>query len=171
MEQITFGEVKNEIESLKDIVYTVCKIDGYSQDLFEISDNKIKSSVIGFSGRFNKTLVFRFTLSKFTIVVPKKYDEMVKEHNGTDIIDIKSPKDYIQSYFSTYDEAESFLRKYIPQYVEDYPPTERFGCCHRYVECSNAKECLAPDKFHAKGCYYKNNLENGRIFYGENANT
>ena len=171
MEQITFGEVKNEIESLKGIVFKACSIEGYSQELFEITDNKIKSSIIGFSGKFNKSLMFKFTLSRFAIIVPKKYEDMVKRLNGTEIVDINSPKNYIQSSFLTYDETERFLQEYIPQYVDDYPPVERFGCCHRYIECSNAKKCLAPDLFHAKGCYYKDNLNNGKIFYGENANT
>ena len=47
---------------------------------------------------------------------------------------------------------------------------ETFGCCHRYVECSDQRKCLHPDILHSKGCMYRVNLENGRIFYGKNKN-
>ncbi len=45
---------------------------------------------------------------------------------------------------------------------------ESFGCCARYVECSDAKECTNPDKMMSFACAYKRNLEAGRIFYGKN---
>lgn len=43
---------------------------------------------------------------------------------------------------------------------------ELFGCCNSYVECSNAGHCIRQDY---TGCYYRKNLEAGRIFYGKNA--
>lgn len=57
--------------------------------------------------------------------------------------------------------APSILKKSI----FDYVPSHTFGCCHRYKECSRAEKCLHPDLFYAKGCYYRKNLEAGRIFY------
>ncbi len=45
---------------------------------------------------------------------------------------------------------------------------ESFGCCSRYMECSNQKKCIHPDIKEAQGCIYKHNLEEGRIFYGKN---
>lgn len=47
--------------------------------------------------------------------------------------------------------------------------TDSFGCCHLYKECSNAKKCLHENQLYARGCTYYYNLNNGRIFYGENA--
>lgn len=47
---------------------------------------------------------------------------------------------------------------------------EGFGCCGYYVECSDAKQCIHPDKLFARACAYRRNLENGRIFYGKNKN-
>lgn len=49
-------------------------------------------------------------------------------------------------------------------------PVDSFGCCSRYSECSDAKKCINPDKKMAQGCQYKENLKNGRIFYGKNKN-
>lgn len=48
--------------------------------------------------------------------------------------------------------------------------TDTFGCCNDFVSCSDARRCLhAEDRFY-NGCQYRTNLENGRIFYGKNAN-
>ena len=45
---------------------------------------------------------------------------------------------------------------------------ERFGCCSRYMLCSDEKKCVNPDYLMSLGCAYKKNLEEGRIFYGKN---
>lgn len=57
-----------------------------------------------------------------------------------------------------------FERCYLSEAVEP------FGCCSRYEECSDKKTCIHPDIKLASGCYYKTNLEDGRIFYGKNRN-
>jgi len=46
---------------------------------------------------------------------------------------------------------------------------ETFGCCSRYTECSDAKACLQEHEQWSKGCSYRKNLINGKIFYGKNA--
>lgn len=43
-----------------------------------------------------------------------------------------------------------------------------FGCCGRYEQCSNEKTCIHPDPVFALKCWYRSNLLEGRIFYGEN---
>lgn len=57
-----------------------------------------------------------------------------------------------------------FERCYLSQSVD------KFGCCSRYEECSDEKRCTHPDIKFAAGCYYRTNLEEGRIFYGRNRN-
>ena len=47
---------------------------------------------------------------------------------------------------------------------------ELFGCCSRYMECSDERKCVHPDRVFARDCAYKRNLENGKIFYGKNKN-
>lgn len=66
------------------------------------------------------------------------------------------------AFIAAFKEIASFLRKSVS--------VERFGCCHRFTACSDAKKCLIYDDFDALGCYYRENLEAGRIFYGKNAN-
>lgn len=45
-----------------------------------------------------------------------------------------------------------------------------FGCCNSFLECSDAKRCVHPNKLFASGCLYRANLESGKIFYGKNRN-
>ncbi len=120
---------------------------------------------------FNNTLVVRFNVIDYSVVVNNKYRHMIIEYHGENIIEVKSPQNSIKATFKSQPDVVYFIEKIIPQFVNDYSPTERFGCCHRYVECSDAGKCTAPDLFHAKGCYYKDNLDKGKIFYGKNANT
>ena len=47
---------------------------------------------------------------------------------------------------------------------------ESFGCCAQYIQCSDALRCVNPDVLFAQACYYKKNLEAGRVFYGKNKN-
>lgn len=46
---------------------------------------------------------------------------------------------------------------------------DAFGCCSRYRQCSDEKRCVISDYTHSAHCAYRKNLENGRIFYGKNA--
>ena len=45
-----------------------------------------------------------------------------------------------------------------------------FGCCSRFVECSDARKCVHENKLFSMACHYRHNLDNGRIFYGKNKN-
>lgn len=45
-----------------------------------------------------------------------------------------------------------------------------FGCCSRFVECSDQKKCIHENKLYSKACAYRRNLDAGRIFYGKNKN-
>ena len=49
------------------------------------------------------------------------------------------------------------------------------ACCHRYLECSDARKCVIPDSDRSNlklkyTCYYHKNLREGKIFYGKNRN-
>lgn len=47
---------------------------------------------------------------------------------------------------------------------------DAFGCCNDHVRCSDAGYCLHLKDRKYWGCYYRKNLEAGRIFYGKNKN-
>lgn len=48
--------------------------------------------------------------------------------------------------------------------------TDTFACCNSFVACSDAGHCLHENNRFYNGCYYRTNLEQGRIFYGKNKN-
>lgn len=62
----------------------------------------------------------------------------------------------------------SFLIDTVSETVNRYP--KEWDCCSRYLECSDAKTCIHPDKAFALGCGYRKILSSGRIFYGKNRN-
>lgn len=72
--------------------------------------------------------------------------------------------------FSSLDE----LNTYAPIILDIYDYCEReargrlFDCCHRYLECSDAKECTHPDRDFSLCCSYRKMLKQGIIFYGKN---
>lgn len=45
-----------------------------------------------------------------------------------------------------------------------------FNCCSKYMECSNARECVHEDYFYSDSCVYRRRIESGKIFYGVNRN-
>ncbi|MBR1654366.1 MAG: hypothetical protein IJ690_05410 [Clostridia bacterium] len=58
----------------------------------------------------------------------------------------------------------------VYKYLYLNEPIDTYGCCSRYVECSDTLKCINPDRKLARGCQYRNNLESGKIFYGKNKN-
>ena len=64
-----------------------------------------------------------------------------------------------------------FLIAAFKEAVNNYKPKELFGCCSKYLECSDQKKCLHENSFYHKVCcWYRKSLDKGRIFYGENRN-
>jgi len=64
-----------------------------------------------------------------------------------------------------------FMEKLVIHAIEHYySPEDPFGCCSRYMECSDAKKCVHPNKLYSTACAYRHQLERGHIFYGKNKN-
>lgn len=78
-----------------------------------------------------------------------------------------SEKENFEKFF--YDFTSSFMNN-VDSYILNNYKAEPFGCCSRYVACSDNKKCIHPDVLHSKGCEYRKNLEAGKIFYGKNKN-
>ncbi len=107
--------------------------------------------------------------NKTSLELSKKYVDLFKLHN-----EVRYTKSEVNWGKLTFDESVAkqiinnieavFKRCYMEESVES------FGCCSRYNECSDEKKCIHPDIKFAQVCMYKNNFENGRIFYGNNRN-
>ena len=133
-------------------------------------ENKQKRVVKGYSLFLNKTLFAKVTVDFLQLSINKKLLETLPLTGFTSQADIKNPWNYVRLTFDNTENCRSALYAVTEYFSLNYTPSERFGCCHRYIECSDAKECTLNDKFRARGCYYRENLEKGKIFYGKNAN-
>ena len=82
-------------------------------------------------------------------------------------------KEFSRVVFSSIDEivSLSYTLSEIAIDILSEVGGENFGCCSRYEACSDAKQCIHPDKLFARACSYRRNLEQGRIFYGKNRTT
>ena len=58
----------------------------------------------------------------------------------------------------------------IYDYCEREAKGSLFDCCHRYEECSNALDCIHPDKEFSLCCSYRKKLKQGIVFFGINRN-
>lgn len=84
---------------------------------------------------------------------------------------VKSDKVFQHVIFKNNDSSiYSFIRENILYCLANYKATSSFGCCSRFIECSNAKRCVHENKIYSMGCKYRMNLDSGKIFYGENKN-
>ena len=99
------------------------------------------------------------------------YETLSKYSSSLNAEKIKSDPLWVRIPINSISDIEQLYPLILDLYDEAYEQinTETFSCCSRYVECSDAKMCIHPDKILAKGCFYKKNLEKGRIFYGKNA--
>lgn len=75
-------------------------------------------------------------------------------HNINDIRNISNDLGYI-------------FKLLFLQYISN---EESFGCCSKYIECSDNLKCVHDNIRFRVACMYKKNLDNGKIFYGKNKN-
>ena len=64
-----------------------------------------------------------------------------------------------------------YIRKNTIYCIKGYvSKAARFGCCSSFMQCSDAKKCVHVNKLYSTACMYRDNLNQGRIFYGKNRN-
>ena len=120
---------------------------------------------------FEKLTVFRLHLrgTQHYISIPSVFSDLIPDYFPTK--QLPSDSKYIRILIEKDRPIESyhdFLVKIAGETVNRYP--KEWDCCSRYLECSNAKTCVHPDKSFALGCGYRKILNSGRIFYGKNRN-
>lgn len=62
-----------------------------------------------------------------------------------------------------------FLDEFYKKFYEDCSSKD-IGCCSHYEECSDVGHCVNTDIETVISCAYRQNLNAGKIFYGENKN-
>lgn len=158
---VIFERIKNIIETHPD----------YVEGDFEIKDNKKFKTLY-----FCDIAIIRVTPMKTEIrlEVAKNYFErfsLISYNTNSDSAWIRISFDN-QSIDTICLNAKEVFKKCYKDSAEF-----TFGCCSRFFECSNAKKCICNEvlyfngvKRFPSGCTYKDNLDQGHIFYGENKN-
>lgn len=124
------------------------------------------------------TVVKFGNLTAFRIKIRGKQHYISIPLSLADLIPVDAPSKKptkSEKYYRVSITNEHSLESYIPflvnivsETVNRYP--KEWDCCSRYLECSDAKTCVHPDKAFALGCGYRRILSSGRIFYGKNRN-
>lgn len=82
---------------------------------------------------------------------------------------MKEPTPNTLYFHVAFELGDSSVYQYIKDNIifciSNYESSNSFGCCSLYKQCSEKKSCLHVNDLYAKGCTYRSNLENGRIFY------
>ena len=109
--------------------------------------------------------------SKPYISFRAKYSKQLNEF-GFDTYKTAAENDFIRvslSDFMSLDFADSNISVQLTalfnKIFADAMSFDSFGCCSKYVECSNVDKCLHEDKLYSTACMYRKNLEAGRNFY------
>lgn len=125
-------------------------------------DNEVRTENIAYIHKTGKSLYIAFNeayakyFNEYNIVYPK----ILSDHRIR--FDLTSFEKLCE------DEAFPIIVEKILFTSLNY---QKFGCCGKYVACSDAKKCLHDDIFYATAsCEYKKHLDNGEIFYGKNKN-
>jgi len=136
-------------------------------ELIVLSKNKSDYSV-----KFKSSIIFKVKKGKNDyICIKKSFQGDVFTRYARDICKIDASFVFIPFYaLNNFDENFSDLLLIITQKILGNYSNDEFGCCHRYIDCSDAKKCVHPNKLESLGCMYKRNLEKGLIFYGRNKN-
>lgn len=136
------------------------KIKDYIIDKLELAEEK--DSFIIENHKQHDSLLFKTAVKtlivKYIPLKVKKSRIAIKDKNGN---------------FAEYEiETVADIDEHLPEIAEiiEYcrlvGGNSVMGCCHKYVECSDAGVCI--NKKYQYICQYNQNLKNGLIFYGKN---
>ncbi|MBR2283687.1 MAG: hypothetical protein IJ874_04605 [Ruminococcus sp.] len=117
-----------------------------------------------------KKRAFNFSIAKKTgyyrVTANRKMLENITMPAGCELRAISSDNKNVYADISPVSgDISRFLTDILEYYVKNFEPSEKFGCCGKYRECSAAGKCLHENLFYSKACWYRKNLESGRIFY------
>lgn len=139
-------------------------------NFFVLKDNKDKSQSVWIKEpvtQMTKKLTFNYKSGKKHTITIK--DSVLKKLEIPVCAELRKRKSDIKNTYIAFDElneeAVQFIKSVAIYYVDNFEPSDKFGCCSKYKECSNAKKCLHENLFYSKACWYRKNLESGNILY------
>lgn len=107
------------------------------------------------------------------VLFSMQFENLLTE-NGLKFYKIESQNfwrvDMNDFYQFALNDSEAFC-KFISNVIVSLFAFDRFDCCGKFKECSDAKKCLHDDMLYSTACSYRKKLENGIVFYGKNRTT
>lgn len=133
-------------------------------ELYDILELK-KSKAGDISFYFDGQLYIKFLVKKEALNTTKElFSEFLSKSQAEFLTGNEAPKKGVRVYLSL-DQQSEFFRHALEYLIRVKKPVNRFGCCSQYQKCSQAGKCLHEHPYYSKGCYYRENLENGKVFY------
>jgi len=107
------------------------------------------------------------------IGLKNSYEHVWANNESIKIERIPSDELWSRVSFNSQEDLKNLHTFFLQLYEEAFSllNVELFSCCSRYIQCSDEKVCIQPNKRLSVGCQYRKNLESGRIFYGKNRDT
>lgn len=139
-------------------------------NFFVLKDNKDKSQSVWIKEpvtKMTKKLTFNYKSGKkHTLTIKNIVLTELKVPVNAELRKRKSDKKNTYIAFNELDEeAIQFIKSVAIYYVDHFEPSDKFGCCSKYKECSDANKCLHENLFYSRACWYRKNLEDNKIFY------
>lgn len=106
---------------------------------------------------------------KYAVEITNKKVQSIQKPTGTSC-EFDKLKKLIVIFPMNHSQLIDYLEKLFDCSLELFEPSTKIGCCGKFNECSDNKKCVHENTFYARACYYRKNLEAGRIFYGKNRN-
>lgn len=142
-------------------IYSGTNINDYIK--YEIlKDNKSVSFTLF---KTNLMMKFIFLKDKCRVLINEKYKSLIPQNLNC----YKMSSDNTVCFDINDISLLNCLDDFYKSFCNDCATTD-IGCCHRYVECSDALHCLNDNIEISFSCAYRQNLLNGKIFYGKNKN-
>lgn len=133
-------------------------------DLYDILELKrSKSGDISFL--FDGQLFVKFSMKKEAVNATKELcEKFLEEYPFEALQSNAAPKGGMRVCVS-FEKQIDFFQSALDYLVKITKPVNRFSCCSKYSECSKAGHCLHEHRYYSKGCQYRDNLDNGVVFY------
>lgn len=174
MDQVTFnsGE-RTDTELIKEALVKEIKNTEYTEFL---SIEEKKDGIISICAKSILAARAKLTHKTKYLLVREKYksyfSNYIQEHNVLPKYEKKENDLWVRIPISSLADIMEMIEPISAVYMTvlaDFGG-ERFGCCSRYEQCSDARKCIHPDFILSRACAYRKNLESGKIFYGKNRN-
>lgn len=163
-----FNRVNSEIVSEQRIPDNVLKLEKNTEGQNKSESVWITEPVTGKRSKllFNCYMRGRKNDRYATFVI---HNSIAKYITPPDNVEVKTlSSDELHTYINTKEidrDLETYIKNIMSYSVKSFEPSDKFGCCSKYKECSDAKRCLHNNLFYSKACWYRKNLEAGKIFY------